>query len=190
VVYIKTLPTILACCIVSVSLAAQTKTPPAPTATQSQSQPAVGVATLVNTIQFIQDQLSAISPVTSDYTVSGDETQSWQWALTYGKVWLQDGCILRYEDKLGLANVNARPFEQFGRDLSKQDPRTVKVENVEDRWREIDLKNGKTNFYHFSKRVYVVADAFYFVDESLADRVAKAYIHAIVLCGGGKDQPF
>jgi hypothetical protein len=31
---------------------------------------------------------------------------------------------------------------------------------------------------------------FYLFDETMANRVAQAMVHAVELCGGGKDEPF
>jgi hypothetical protein len=34
------------------------------------------------------------------------------------------------------------------------------------------------------------ANGFYFADEEMANRVAKALVHAVELCGGGNKDPF
>jgi hypothetical protein len=174
-------------------LVAQTKIPPAP---KPNNAPSVATPndtpsgpTLEETVRFINEQRQSESPLVDDYSVTGDEPQSWHWAITYGKLWVDDDCVLHDQFKVGLNNLESRPWSENRILLNKADPRGIKIEEVSEFNRIADLKRGKDNHYQYEVPIYQIG-IFISPDKNLVERVAKAYIHAIALCGGGKDQPF
>jgi hypothetical protein len=73
------------------------------------------------------------------------------------------------------------------------------VMSGEQDFKEIVLAQGRPpGSYKFDPPVYALKVArphhtfntFYFLDEDLANRVAKAFVHAVELCGGGSKDPF
>jgi hypothetical protein len=85
--------------------------------------------------------------------------------------------------------------------LEDVDPRSVSVEDYATWEHEVTIKDKshpRNISFIFDPPVYLVLDSkglesglwLRFSSRSIAERVAKAYIHAVVLCGGGKNQPF
>jgi hypothetical protein len=85
--------------------------------------------------------------------------------------------------------------------LENIDPRSISVQDYATYSHELatkDTSHPQNITFTFDPSVYLVVDSggldkgifLRFSSRSIAERIAKAYIHAVVLCGGGKDQPF
>jgi hypothetical protein len=76
----------------------------------------------------------------------------------------------------------------------------VLVETLEHRFADVERRDGRPErTYRVAPPVFVLLvksekraeDVFYLYDETLANRIAKALVHAVELCGGGsKPEPF
>jgi hypothetical protein len=104
-------------------------------------------------------------------------------------------CILNYhfrEWNNGTISVDGDPW------IPLHDAEDVVVLPIEQVWKEVDSKAGHTTrSYRSDPPVFVLRvrrkvgyNELNFTDEEMANRVAKAMVHAIELCGGGNKDPF
>jgi hypothetical protein len=112
---------------------------------------------------------------------------------------LVNGCNLKFNYAVYIGPDGHAPTTDTI-DLIQLDPREIKVEEwgVLVKRYSARLQGQVSDDIVDDPAVYVVTTQTksgnlyfgYFLDQQIATRVAKAVIHAIVLCGGGKDQPF
>jgi hypothetical protein len=96
------------------------------------------------------------------------------------------------------AEVNGKVADDTDYNLLLKDVRTIVVMPQDQNQKQVDTRNGHPEwnsqivpslFTLIARRPKGVENVFLFSEEELAGRVAKAMVHAVELCGGGKD-PF
>jgi hypothetical protein len=163
---------------------------PTPLPLVQATNPAPAGPSLEVTMKFIGDFLTAQSPVgwqliSDDH--NGDDPNREADSISY-RNFRQDGCILRFEEKM----ASDSDWDSTYHDFSKQDPLAIKIDTeaasmTRRSASHCRLRCGTT--WQTSPEIYLVG-AFDVSDQVQAGRLAKAMIHASVLCGGGKGQPF
>jgi hypothetical protein len=173
---------------VSAALAQEKKNVPLP------PKPADDRPSLEVTMKFIQDKLNAVGPVNlvayvHDNVAGNDWTN--QSKTEFTKVVADPGAC----------RIGYHVGDYDGRFLLK-DIEDIIVMPVEQRMKEVATANGHPSWsYRVDPPVFalhvrkfddkVAAAVFLFFDEQLANRVAKAMVHAVELCGGGsRPEPF
>jgi len=162
-------------------------------------KPADDGPSLADTMKFIEDKLNSIGPVnyiayTHDNVTGNNATNKFSAELTNvrGNV---AGCRIDYHWR------NTRDGRIL-QDLDAGFP-LKPVNQVRVKTREQELKEGSSNGGHpeWASRVYPTVfvisvevgpngNTLCLFDESLANRIAKALVHAVELCGGGTKEPF
>jgi hypothetical protein len=185
---------------VSATLAQEKKTVPPP------PKPADEGRSLEVTMEFIQEKLGAIGPVNYRLhyhdNVSGNDGMS-HWKIGVTKV-VADSSACRVSDhfrqEFQEGNFGAVLADgDFG--FSLKEVANIVVMQIEQLHKEWNAAAGHTSLTYkvdppiFLLRVHRAdtkeANDFPFFDEDLANRVAKAMVHAVELCGGGsKPEPF
>jgi hypothetical protein len=156
---------------------------------------------LAESMQFIQDKLNEFGKVafiefaqdanngaTGTTTLTNEISNVFadpnQCRISYHRTATQDGSTYKDENNTvslrDVQDILVRPREQY-----------------ENEWQ---AKNGHPNIITTSsnppitrlevRRPHVEENFFYFTDANLADRVAKAMLHAVELCGGGSKDKF
>jgi len=156
--------------------------------------------TLEVTMQFIQDKLNGIGTVNFAGYVhdSANNTDNVQkFAATFSNVVANpSACTLSYH-RLVINNGSREHDENVL--INLREVQSISVLPDEQDWQMFLVRTGDT-----TKTVKDVPDVFAlviklpgrdptirFYDQALADRVAKALVHAVELCGGGpKPEPF
>jgi len=179
--------------LIAVSVAALAQDVPPP------PKPADAGPSLEVTLNFIQERLEAVGPVNyivyfHDNKVGSDYTNSFREQNTRVQA-TAASCIVAYhtylkqEDKVTEANLGFRLKEV----------REVKVLTEEQVMRAGDANAGHPELTHrvdppvfelVVERTDNKTNGFVFFDESVANRVAQALVHAVELCGGGSKDPF
>jgi hypothetical protein len=97
------------------------------------------------------------------------------------------------------AEVNGRVSDNTDYNLTLKDVREIVVMPQAQNQQQVDTRSGHPAwssriepglFTLVARRPKSLENAFLFSDEATAGRVAKAMVHAVELCGGGKDEPF
>jgi hypothetical protein len=171
------------------------------TAVVTASTPATNGPTLEVTMQFIQDKLNAVGTVNfagyvHDASENTDGVQSFS-STTSNVVANPGACSLSYH-RLVFNNGSKEHNENVF--ISLRDVDRISVLPDEQDWQMYLIKTGDT-----AKTVHDVPNisalviklnngkdpTIRFYEQELADRVAKALVHAVELCGGGpKPEPF
>ena len=174
----------------------------APTNSPAAGAPTTIGPSLAETMQFIQDKLNDNGKVTwvqftqnandgsTDTATYTDETSN---IVTDPNL-----CRISYHSK---QTSNGQLYYNVNFVLSLRDVRDIVVKPFEQVRTEWNAKVGNPNFICTSTSPPLTALVvrrprgeeyfFPFTDANLADRVAKAMIHAVELCGGGsKPEPF
>jgi hypothetical protein len=175
--------------------AAPANAPPA--ITQTNSGPS-----LAETMKFIQDKLNGNSKMAffafvqdSNNGSTGTTTLTNETSNVFAD---QSQCRISYHRK---AAANGQTYKDENTALSLRDVQEIVVKPFEQYETEWKARNGEPNVIVTSTSpptmVLVVRSPrgeeyfFPFTDANLADRVAKAMLHAVELCGGGsKPEPF
>jgi hypothetical protein len=108
-----------------------------------------------------------------------------------------ESCLLSFHFK---GSDNGAAFFDGDAGVPLQQVEDVMILPVEQSIKETDSKNGNTTrSYRSDPPIFVLrvrrqkgagSNEFDFTDEALANRVAKAMVHAVELCGGGSKDPF
>jgi hypothetical protein len=166
----------------------QQSTPPA--LNQANSGPSLAV-----TMQFIQEKLSQQGKINfaiyiHDNASGSDSVGQGAYEIS-NVVSHPESCTISFHTNLWQASGidSSVPF---------RDVQDIVILPVEQVWKEIDNKAGHTaRTYKSDPPVFVLRARlrfanidFIFTDEDLANRVAKATVHAVELCGGGSKDPF
>ncbi|HME57482.1 MAG TPA: hypothetical protein VKF63_04030 [Terracidiphilus sp.] len=175
------------------AIQAQGGTPISPPAagTQTNSGPS-----LAETMQFIQDKLNSNSKVAFvAFVQDANDGSTGTTTLTneISNVFAdQSQCRISYHRK---AAANGQIYKDENTALSLRDVQEIVVKPFEQYETEWKARNGEPNIIVTSTSpptmVLVVrsprseVDFFRSTDANLADRVAKAMLHAVELCGGG-----
>jgi len=167
---------------------------------QTTQQPADGPSLEV-TLKFIGDFMTTESPVS--YTKTDVDFKDMPDSYSYSyREFRQEGCVLHYviNEKLQHpANVESLKYARRA-DFSKLNPLAIRVQTVAEFEAEVvaSVPQLRGTTYTITPETYKVRSTrsldddneFFLADRQRADRLAKAINHAIVLCGGAKDQPF
>ena len=181
---------------VSAALAQGKKTVPPP------PKPADEGPSLEDTMKFIQDMVSDIGPVNvvehiHDDSADNDWTQLSKYEFT--KVVANPGaCLINYHWKTQTSGTVTADSD-FG--IFLKDVEDIAVMPMEQYLKEVVTAAGHPSWsFRVDSPVFVLkvrrtdskeTNVFDFFDEQLANRVAKAMVHAVELCGGGSTpEPF
>jgi hypothetical protein len=159
-----------------------------------------GVPSLAETLSFIAEKLSTQGPVSigmketlTNGAITSNKFMPRNWQVNYSHVTPSETtCAMsidfefageKYSARLSLSRIAKIEL------LSLQDylenyqwlPPGVQVQNVTE---------ASLSFVLNITSPDVKSKQLYFSNETLADRVAKAMVHAVELCGGGKKEPF
>jgi hypothetical protein len=172
---------------VSVALAQQKKTvPPTP-------KPADKGPSLEETMKFIQDKLNAVGPVNfAQYlhdNATGTDSTHVQLKIERTNVVADSGaCRVSYHHKVG-ADGSLNPGSDSWFPLNAVvDVAVIPLEQLVERVSGHPTYDTKVDPPVFVLRVRGTDKKhsdFFFFDEQMANRVAKAMVHAVELCGGG-----
>ncbi len=186
-------PTLAACTLgFSLAASAQTAVPPPP-------KPADNGPSLAATMQFIQERVSQQGKVNYAVYVHDNSTGNELTVQIADEITNivphPETCIVNYHFKAwnnGTISVEGDPW------IPLHDAEDVVILPVEQVWKEADSKAGyTTGSYRSDPPVFALRvrrkvgyNEFNFTDEEMANRVAKAMVHAFELCGGGNKDPF
>ena len=177
---------------VSATFAQQAVAPP--------PQPAADGPSLAATMQFIQDKLNEQGKAafveyrqnTSDGStlivtivneISNVVADSGQCRISYHRKAKQDGKVYKNDNGAfslrEVQDIIVRPFEQHESEYFSNTGVNIVVTSTTPSVTVLTVRRprGEINFFDFT-------------DAALADRVAKAMVHAVELCGGGDKDPF
>ncbi|MGA7156572.1 MAG: hypothetical protein WBY53_06985 [Acidobacteriaceae bacterium] len=183
--------------------------PPKPTGSASASGPSLAV-----TMQFIQDKLSRVGVINYiDHYHDNSSGEDWQWqhsSLADGFVADPAACSISYHFKEAqngqvLTDGYKGPLILDADESYKL--RTVSLVTVQGYDAFMKTRNseaGHPSWDHKADPPLVVLEIhtpdsqrssldssfIFFYDQDTADRVAKAMVHAVELCGGGNKDPF
>lgn len=181
------------------TLAQQKKTIPPP------PKPADEGPNLEVTMKFIQDKLNSIGAVNymwySHNEVAGsDEVHKYHFEAT-NVVADSGGCRLIWN--ASIKTDDGQPGSPPPHSISLKEVADIAVLPLEQQYKKSNAANGHPEFsIRVDPPIYALvvhplnpADKYWhyfnFYDEDPANRVAKALVHAVELCGGGKkDEPF
>lgn len=180
-----------------VSFAALQSSPAAPQqAVAPPPKPADSGPSLAVTMRFIQEKLSEQGKVNFAVYIH-DNADGNDWIVPHtleisSVVPEPEACILSYHFKL---SSNGGAFEDMAPFKDVQD---IIIQPTEQVLTEVGSKAGHTTWSYksdppvFALRVRrkIHINEFDFTDEDMANRVAKAMVHAVELCGGGNNDPF
>jgi len=182
--------------VVSAALAQQKKTVPPP------PKPANKGLTLQETMKFIQDKLNDVGPVNFTHylhdNATGIDSTHVQLKFERTNVVADSGaCRVSYHDKLG---VDGSPSQETNHWFPLNAVVDVTVIPLEQSYGEGNAASGHPTYVKkVDPPVFVLRvrgpdkqhSDFFFFDERMANRVAKAMAHAVELCGGASNpEPF
>jgi hypothetical protein len=151
------------------------------------------------TMRFIQDKITDEDKLTYRAFVSSDPGFGWENQFKVAITNLAadaTACRISFHWR---AEVNGKVSDDSDYTLNLKDVRHVIVLPQEQNQQQIDARTGHPAWTsQFTPRLFTlvaqrpkgVENAFLFSDEEMAGRVAKAMVHAVELCGGGKEEPF
>jgi hypothetical protein len=148
---------------------------------------------LETTMKFIEEKLGSIGPVSYIVNTGGDE-----WKETDEVTNVRTnvaGCRIDYDSR---ATSYGKVNQTQNISVPLKDVEEVLVKSMEQDRKEFTSKAGHPEWtVQVSPPVFVLTvkrksggNNFYMYDESLANRIAKALVHAVELCGGGSKDPF
>jgi len=188
--------------LTAATVVAQQAVPPPP-------QPPANGPTLATTMQFIQDKLNDIGKISfvmfeqiASIGSTGAEAEVHQTVPLTNEISNvvadQNQCRISYHRKF---TFNGKTYMDENSVFSLRDVQDIVIMPYEQDQKEWDPKNNYPNEIITSTSPPITAlvvrhphgeeNTFRFTDANLADRVAKAMVHAVELCGGGsKPEPF
>jgi len=188
--------------LTAATVVAQQAVPPPP-------QPPANGPTLATTMQFIQDKLNDIGKISfvmfeqiASIGSTGAEAEVHQTVPLTNEISNvvsdQNQCRISYHRKF---TFNGKTYMDENSVFSLRDVQDIVIMPYEQDQKEWDPKNNYPNEIITSTSPPITAlvvhrphgeeNTFRFTDANLADRVAKALVHAVELCGGGsKPEPF
>jgi hypothetical protein len=191
--------TILAVVLAGATALAQQSVPPPPQ--PAADKPAVNGPSLEVTLKFIQDKLNTVGTVNFAGYVhdSANNTDGVQkFSATISNAAANPGmCTLSYH-RLVINNGSREHDENVV--INLRDVQSIAVLPDEQDWQMYLVRSGDTtktvkDVPEISALVIKLTNGkdptIRFYEQELADRVAKAMVHAVELCGGGpKPEPF
>jgi hypothetical protein len=183
----------LALLLFAAAAATQTAVPPPP-------KPAADGPSLAATMQFIQTKLSERGRINfavythdnadgKDYIdqYSGEATNivadPAACTISYHRNVKKNGVVLADDN----ASFSLRDVQDLAVMPEEQDIRSAYAASGHPTW---DPRVDPPLFLVVARRTGNQANGFYFPSEELANRIAKAMVHAVELCGGGNKEPF
>jgi hypothetical protein len=171
-----------------------------PSATPPPPKPGDEGTSLVDTMKFIEDKLNGVGPVnyavyTHDNIAGKDYAEQSKIEVTKAASY-PDRCLVTFRFK---RERNGKVDEDHDTYFSLKEVEDAAVMPMEQFLKEYYAAQGHPSW---SARVDPPVFAlkargsarqpfwFFFFDEQLANRVAKAMVHAVELCGGSKPEPF
>jgi hypothetical protein len=178
------------------ALAQQSVPPPPQPAPDKPAGPSLDV-----TMKFIQDKLSEIGMVNfAGYVHDSANNTDWvqKFSVTFSNVAANPGaCTLSYHRLVINNNVREHDENVF---INLRDVQSITVLLDEQDWQMYLVRQGETTKTVKDVPEIIVLDIMMskgvdhpirFYEQEMADRVAKALVHAVELCGGGpKPEPF
>jgi len=177
-------------------------TPPAPQAAVSLSpSPAVSGPSLFATMQYIEQKLGGLGRVSfvmpvHNLSQGSDGRVPWVWEYT-NIIASASSCRIYIHEK-GAVDGNIVIDKDYV--VGLKDARDVIVEPMEQYVNQVNAAAGNTNAIAGASTPAVLAltvrgqasgsHTFDFADADMAGRTAKAFTHAIELCGGGSKELF
>ena len=128
-----------------------------------------------------------------DNATGKDSLTRESWEQTKFKIDPRQKCRMGYHKKITI-NGNVSVDSDFWAAL--QGVQKVEVLPIEQAWKRFDARNGDTTLTYKADppvtvvRLYVADGSYYdfaFYEKDLAERVGKAFEHAVDMCGGGKE---
>jgi hypothetical protein len=162
--------------------------------------PADSGPTLEATMKFIQDNLEE-GKLTYTAFVSDASQPGVEWKNQF-KVEMTHlaadakTCRISFHWR---AEVNGKVSDDTDYNLALKDVKSIVVLPQEQNQHQVDTRGGHPEwtsriepnlFTLVARRPKGLENAFLFSDEEMADRIAKALVHAVELCGGGNKDPF
>jgi hypothetical protein len=186
--------------VVSGALAQQKKSVPPP------PKPKDAGPSLEVTMKFIQDKVNAVGPVNyaAYYHENAVGAGVSDWTAQFGNEasnMVADAGACRISYHWTTRTENGQIASDLDTGFSLKDVQDIAVMPMEQLHKEVDTVAGHPSWSCridppvFALKVRITDTAgfknFDFSDEQLANRVAKAMLHAVELCGGGsKPEPF
>lgn len=179
--------------MLSASALAQTAVPPPP-------RPADNGPSLTFTLNYIQEKITEVGRLNymsynHDNAANTDSTN--QFTVEVSNVVAHpDMCILSYHIKATRdgAITNDRdggfPFKIIQKVMVMTGDQDINAANVAAGVPSLNSRVDPPHFALIAQRTGGGTNTVYFADEDTANRVAKAMVHAIELCGGGDKDPF
>ena len=173
----------------------------AQTAVPSPPRPADSGPSLAVTMKFIQDKLSSLNQVNYVGYNHDNAGETEDWVTRFSTVDTNvvadpSTCKISYHEKRTRDDTVTSDAD-FRFNLSEM--RDVIVMPREQVLKKVNTRAGHPSwdaridppvFMMVARKDENTEWSFYFFDQDLADRVAKAMVHAIELCGGGNKDPF
>jgi hypothetical protein len=179
---------------VSLALAQEKKSVPPP------PKPADEGPSLEVTVKFIQDKLNEVGRVNFADYVHNNATNNDRIVQNSSEatnvVADKAKCLVTYHMKIV---VNEKVAFDEDASIPFKDVQDLTVTTVEDDIKAIDAALGyTTRSYRADPPIFVLklrrtgaaSNAFDFTDKEMANRLAKAMVRAVELCGGGNKEPF
>jgi hypothetical protein len=149
------------------------------------------------TMQFIQDN-AAEGKLTYTAIVTDASQQGVEWrnkfTVEMSNLVADAGtCRISYHWR---AEENSKVVDDADYTLALKDVKDILVLSQDQNQNQVDSRNGHPDwnsrispsiFTLIARRPRSVDNVFLFSDEDMANRVAKAMVHAVELCGGGRD---
>lgn len=162
-------------------------------------KPADSGPSLEATMRFIEDKLNDQGKVsyTLSFETAGEVQESGRIEQEISDVKANPAtCELAWKTKY---SWNGELKANNPRGFSFRTIEKLRVITEDDHWRELEEKTGAKVKHFTNPPVFLIiafpasggGHFFYFREDEIANRVAKAMVHAVELCGGGsKPEPF
>ena len=162
-------------------------------------KPADEGPSLADTMKFIEEKLGSIGRV--NYVVymhDGTDGSDWTGKFSNEKSNVRASVQSCRIDAHSWASTDGKVTEEGDLWFALKDVQEVVVETGEQDRKDRDSKAGHPEYSsRMDPPVFLIIAKqkeggryFYLYDESLANRIAKALVHAVELCGGGSKDPF
>jgi hypothetical protein len=153
------------------------------------------------TMKFIQGKIGDEGKLSYVASVSDSSQPGMEWSNQFSVqvtnlVGDAAGCRISFHWR---AEVNGTVSDDSDYNLNLKDVLRVDVLPQEQNQKQVDTRNGHPAwnsritpnlFTLVARRPKGLENAFLFSEEEMANRVAKAMVHAVELCGGGNKEPF
>ena len=174
--------------------AAQQNIPPPP-------KPPDAGPSLEVTLKFIQDKLGEEGKIAYSAAVTDTAQQEIEWTNKFvvelsNPAFDTAACRITFHWR---AEVNGKVADDKDYTINLREVSKLVVLHQEENQRQVDARNGHDSYQSritpalfalIAQRPKKVENVFLFSDEEMANRVAKAMVHAVELCGSGSSEPF